>query len=37
MNLKGKKITLYLPYYLKNVYHSKKTFEFVVADIHSRK
>lgn len=32
LGLKGKKIIIYLPYFLKNVYCSK-TFEFVIADI----
>jgi hypothetical protein len=34
-HLKGQKIIIYLPFYLKNVYHSK-TFEFTVADVKSR-
>jgi hypothetical protein len=33
--LKGKKIIIYLPYYLKNVYYSK-TFEFIIADIQAK-
>lgn len=32
MSLKGQKIIIYFPYYLKNVYHSK-TFEFLITDI----
>jgi hypothetical protein len=34
-HLKGQKITIFLPYYLKNVYHSK-TFEFIIADVKTR-
>jgi hypothetical protein len=36
LGLKGKKIVIYLPYYLKNVYCSK-TFEFIIADILMKK
>lgn len=32
LGLKGRKTTIYLPYYIKDVYCSK-TFEFVVADV----
>jgi hypothetical protein len=32
LSLKGKRIIIYMPYYLKNMYCSK-TFEFVIADV----
>jgi hypothetical protein len=32
LSLKGRRIVIYLPYYVKDVYYSK-TFEFVIADI----
>jgi hypothetical protein len=35
LGLKGRKITVYLPYYIRDVYCSK-TFEFVIADVHSQ-
>lgn len=35
LGLKGKKIVIYLPFYLRNVYCSK-TFEFVIADIQAK-
>jgi hypothetical protein len=32
LGLKGRKITIYLPYYIRDIYCSK-TFEFVIADV----
>jgi hypothetical protein len=32
MSMKGEKIVVYLPYYLRNAYYSK-TFEFLIEDI----
>lgn len=35
LGYKGKKIVIYLPYFLKNVYYSK-TFEFIIADVQAK-
>lgn len=35
LGLKGKKIVIYLPYFLKNEYYSK-TFEFIIADVQAK-
>lgn len=36
LKLKGYRISLFFPYYIKNVYHSK-TFEFIISDIIAKK
>jgi hypothetical protein len=35
MSMKGQKIVIYFPYYLRNIYQSK-TFEFIIADIKTK-
>ncbi len=36
LKLKGYRISLFFPYYIRNVYHSK-TFEFIISDIIAKK
>ena len=36
MNMKGQKIVIFLPYYIRNIYHSK-IFEFLITDIIAKK
>jgi hypothetical protein len=36
MGMKGERITIFFPYYIKNVYHSK-IFDFLIEDIATKK